>query len=487
MVSGTVIERKTFRLVAVFLALCLGLLGVAVMQVHARAQTLGQTWYLAEGSNNWGFYTEIHLANPNNTNVQTLFTYMLPSGQTVTQNVWLAPQSQTGVIPYGLLGAVDFSTKIQVVDDVDNIAVDRLMSWYKPGDSPPTIEETSSIGANSPLRNWYLAEGSTNWGFETYILVQNPNGFATDATLMFMIEGESARGFVKRIPAQSRQTFKMSDLVGRKDASCQVTADDPVVVERSMFRGANRAMGHETIAATTPATSYYLAEGTTNWGFTTYVLVQNPNPVPANVSLALQTQHGPMNGPTAVMPPNSRKTFNLNNWINKGQLSRGLDVSTVVNSDQPIIAERAMYWYDKTGKEGGHDTIGMTAGHSSFYFPSGYCGLSQPDGHETWTLVQNSNDVAVDVRLTYLPMDQMKSPIEMDATIPANTRKTFSMIQAAGTGPYSTVVQSLDAGMKVMAETSMYAGAVASFRTTQDFTISRSAGGCSIGAYSDNQ
>ena len=39
----------------------------------------------------------------------------------------------------------------------------------------------------------------------------------------------------------------------------------------------SRQMGHDSIGTTRPATDYYLAEGTTDWGFTTYVLVQNPN------------------------------------------------------------------------------------------------------------------------------------------------------------------------------------------------------------------
>ena len=385
MEARALVTRFPFRLAVAALILLLAAMVVALAAPHADAQALGQAWYLAEGSTNWGFDTEIAIENPNNDNVQATITYMLTSGENMTEQVYLQPTSQTTVMPVSVVGVADFSTKVQVTSGPDNIAVDRVMSWYQPGDSPPIIEQTDSIGTNAPTRNWYLAEGSSKWGFSTYILIQNPNANATTATLMFMIEGGQPVGFVKRIPAQSRQTFKMSDFIGAKDASCQVSADDPVVVERSMFRGANRAMGHETIGATMPATTSYLAEGTTAWGFTTYVLVQNPNPVTANVKLSLLTSLGKLDGPTAAMPPNSRKTFNLNNYINVGPLAKGLDASTVVNSDVPVVAERAMYWYNNVGKEGGHDTIGMTSAHNAFYFPSGHWGIGQPDGddHET--------------------------------------------------------------------------------------------------------
>ena len=44
-----------------------------------------------------------------------------------------------------------------------------------------------------------------------------------------------------------------------------------------MYRN-NRREGHDSIGTTTPATDYYLAEGAVGYdsGYTTYVLVQNP-------------------------------------------------------------------------------------------------------------------------------------------------------------------------------------------------------------------
>ena len=45
---------------------------------------------------------------------------------------------------------------------------------------------TCSIGATAPAATWYLAEGSTGEGFETWVLVQNPGDTAVTVDLTFM-------------------------------------------------------------------------------------------------------------------------------------------------------------------------------------------------------------------------------------------------------------------------------------------------------------
>jgi hypothetical protein len=42
--------------------------------------------------------------------------------------------------------------------------------------------------------------------------------------------------------------------------------------------GGNRTWAHDSIGVTAPAPVWYLAEGSTEGGMETWVLVQNPNP-----------------------------------------------------------------------------------------------------------------------------------------------------------------------------------------------------------------
>ena len=66
---------------------------------------------------------------------------------------------------------------------------------------------------------WYLAEGSSAWGFECWLLIQNPNATEATAQVTYMIEDDTPQTFEKKIPAQSRKTYNMANDIGAEDAS----------------------------------------------------------------------------------------------------------------------------------------------------------------------------------------------------------------------------------------------------------------------------
>jgi len=109
--------------------------------------------------------------------------------------------------------------------------VERAMFW-------------TGEGAASPERNWYLAEGSSAWGFECWLLIQNPS--EATCTVTYMVEGQGPQAFTKKVPASSRATFNMSKDIGSRDASIKVEADMPVIPERSMYWN-SRGAGTDTI------------------------------------------------------------------------------------------------------------------------------------------------------------------------------------------------------------------------------------------------
>jgi photosystem II stability/assembly factor-like uncharacterized protein len=428
------------------------------------APTTTPTWYLAEGTTAWGFSTYITIENPNASTVKANVTYMPTGKADKTEAVSLPPNSQTTLTNEHLVsvmgGASDFSTKILCLQG-KTIAVDRTMSWTGPGAASP--EAHSSVGVTSPARAWYLPEGSSAWGFECWLLIQNPNSKAADCKVTYMIENVGPRTFTKTVPANSRATFDMSKDIGAADASIKVESNVPVIPERAMYRN-NRREGHDSIGTTTPAKDYYLAEGATgyNVGYITYVLVQNPNTTPTNVNLTYMTQSGEVAGPSFQMPANSRKTVRVND-----QLLPGTDVSTHVHGTQPIIAERAMYWNNGTG-EACHDSIGMASPHAVFYLPDGETG----NGYETWTLVQNPNSADVTVEVTYMTPTGKGNVVKTE-TVKGNSRRTFSMAMHSGiNGRAAIMVTSKTSGKKVMVERAMYWN-------------SRGAGTDTIGGYGD--
>lgn len=417
-------------------------------------------WYLAEGSTNWGFSTYISIVNPNTQDVTVAVTYMTESGAVTGPKFKMPAKSQATVDPASTLGSVDFSTKVRCVEG-KTIAVDRCMIWQANGAT--RSEAHSSIGVTSPSKVWYLPEGSSSWGFECWLLIQNPNSRKALCEVTYMIEGGSPKSFKREIPPNSRKTFSMLQDIGKKDASIKVSSDAGVIAERAMYRN-SRICGHGSIGATSPAYNFFLAEGTTNYGFTTYILVQNPSSEPAEVNITYMTESGPTAHPAnpILMPPLSRKTVRVNDFLPP------VDFSTRVSSNKKIVAERAMYW--SAGDGGGeacHDSIGLSAPARVFYLPDG----DTTGDKETYTLVQNPNSSEIVVEVSYLTATG-KGNVTLEEAIPAYSRRTFIMADIIPNGRAAIVVRSKTSGKKIMVERAMYWN-------------SRGAGTDTIGGFSD--
>jgi hypothetical protein len=410
--------------------------------------------YLAEGSTAWGFDTYITIENPNPVEVHADVNYMTSGGPTWGGRLPLPAESQTTIRPSDVVGAADFSTHVECVEGYP-IGVDRTMTWEGAGGQ----EAHNSVGVGSPGVRWYLPEGSSAWGFECWLLIQNPNPTEADVTLTYMIEDEIAQYVNKTVPPRSRRTFNMADGIGAKDASVMVESTIPVIPERAMYRNGRRG-GHDSVGTTEAAHEFYLAEGTTDWGFTTYVLIQNPNPDPAEVIVTYMTDKGPISREPFNMPANSRETIRVNDIL------PGEDFSTLVEGSLPIIAERAMYWNNGTG-EAFHDSIGLSAPHTRFFLPDG----ETSGGRETWTLVQNPNPVPVLVEISYLTPTGEGDQV-FTAEVPAASRSTFNMSEKIAGSRAGVEVVCLTPNRKIMVERAMYWNA-------------RGTGTGTIGAFSD--
>ncbi|MHB8894823.1 MAG: beta strand repeat-containing protein [Candidatus Geothermincolia bacterium] len=404
-------------------------------------------WYLAEGTTAWGFSTYITIENPNTAAVTARITYMDPNAASGKGRVFpprdirLPAQSQTTVDPRWDLGNTDFSTKVQCLEG-KTIAVDRTMYWL--GDGAAAPEAHSSVGVTAASKTWYLPEGSSDHGFETWTLVENPGSTAAAVTLTYMTEAQGPKELKKTVPAFSRATFSMLGDIGAADASIEIVSDVPVIAEGSVYRN-NRREGSCSIGTTAAANNFYLAEGSTAWGFTTYLLIQNPNDAPADVTVFYLTPVGPVQEKPFAMPANSRKTIRVNDVL------PNTDTSIQVFSPQGIIAERAMYWGEGEANEACHASIGLALPHKAFYLPDG----QTSNGWETYTLVQNPNEIDVSIKVTYLKQDG-GAPVTFTDTLRSNSRKTYNMADKVPGGRASVLVQVTDEAGTVMVERSMY-------------------------------
>ncbi len=180
------------------------------------------------------------------------------------------------------------------------------------------------------------------------------------------------------------------------DVSGVVTAPQPIVVERAMYLnrpGQPFAAGHGSAGVTTPATSWFLAEGATGPFFELFVLIANPTLQAAAVRVDYLLPGGGTLSKQYTVRPESRFTI----WVDDEQLPAGSGqrplASTAVamrvtsTNAVPIVVERSMWWPQPLWYEA-HNAAGTTVTGTRWALAEGFVG--GPKQTETYVLVANT-------------------------------------------------------------------------------------------------
>jgi hypothetical protein len=332
-------------------------------------KTACESW-LAEGCTGYGFETWLLVANPNGTPATVQVSYLTEQGIRNRDPVVVPPKSRLTIDANAEVWQQ--SAGIRVGSDLPVFA-ERAMYWND------RIEGHDSIGTVSGSVSWYLAEGCTDYGFETWVEILNPSGRDAGAAVTYLTASGPEAGPTVVVPAYSRRTVNVNATAPRGDVAVRVDADRPVVVERSMYwdgrRGGNGSMGVKA-----PSTDWYLAEGATHAGFETYLLVLNPQTRTAKVTVDFMPGKGSSRKEEITVPALTRRTIRVNDEM------PGADVSMHVHGDLPVVAERSMYWASPTAAgRAGHNSPGITVPSRNTFLPEGCTAY----GFETWLLVQN--------------------------------------------------------------------------------------------------
>ena len=106
------------------------------------------------------------------------------------------------------------------------------------------------------------------------------------------------------------------------------------------FDDNGRKGGHNTLGATSTSNTWYFAEGFTGGDYDEWILVQNPNPTEANLTVTYYVKDG---GPiycSYLVPANQAYSIH----VDEAPYLGNSQVSAKIESDQPVIAERSMYF-----------------------------------------------------------------------------------------------------------------------------------------------
>ena len=376
------------------------------------------TWYFAEGCTRAGFEQWLSIQNPNDGECDVDITYMTEDGENIPQTITVGAQSRYTVDVNSAVGPErDVST---VVEGTLPIMVERPMYFSYQGMWQGGHDV---IGTNNPRTKWYFAEGCTREdplaNFHTWLCMQNPQEEEVQVTITYLLETGENQVKEVTIPALSRMTECVNVDVGPgKDVSIVVESSNAIICERPMYfsyQGVQQG-GHDVIGAVQPANVWYLAEGTTHGGFYTYVCMQNPSDIDANVMLQYMLQEGNADDQELVIPARSRKTILVNDWVGPAQ-----NVSIKVSSDQQIITERPMYFNYGSGWPGGSCVVGAPSPRQQWYFAEG----CTRNGFNQWLSIQNPSDTNTDVVIAYMWEDGTN--LNERVEVPARSRATVDV------------------------------------------------------------
>jgi len=346
-------------------------------------------------------------------------TFMRGDGVNQKLRRELPPRSRMTVRVDDYVFNADVSTRVVSKNEVPVIAERAMYFDFEKGRGGH-----AAAGVPAPSKRWYFAEGSTDWGFSTFILVQNPSSRENRVLMDFMLSSGRTCRYEYTVPAHSRYTLDVSSIRGmeKADFSVNVFSTYPAVAERAMyFNHWGKPGGHDSPGITEPRSRWFLAEGHTGNGFDTYILMGNPGGETAKVSVSYMVPSGPNVVQEYSLPPHSRKTVHVNEVP-------GLDltdVSAKVDSSQPILVERSIY-FDYRGIREGSNTAAAPATATRWYLAEGYTG----GGFDTYILLMNPWANETDVRLEYMMLDGTRH--KQGLVLPAHSRRTVRVVDEPG-------------------------------------------------------
>ncbi len=280
----------------------------------------------------------------------------------------------------------------------------------------------------------YFAEGTTrsnptDGAFEEWLCLQNAGTADANVTLTYMLADGSTRTQKEVVAKATRKTISVNAAIGaEKDVSTVVTSDQPIVAERPMYFNYRSKWtgGHIVMGVSQPLKKWYFAEGTTrenriDGSYDEWLCMQNPGAEAAEVQVTYMLETGQTIKTGYTVNPTSRRTVDVSLAVGKNH-----DVSMVLESDKPIVAERPMYFNYRNKWTGGHDVVASPGPDTTFYFAEGTTRTNPADGaFEEWICIQNPNAVDTGVHINYWT-DQAGVQTQ-DVRVKANSRATVDV------------------------------------------------------------
>lgn len=401
-----------------------------LIRISPLAPPPGTRLYLAEGAATGGFETWVLLTNPDANPTSARLKFLTDSGPVPGPTVDIQPNSRRSVRVNAYVNTYQVATIVE--SDNPRIVAERAVY------SQEARREGAHLAraAQSTSGQWYLPEGAAMPGFETWTLVMNPSESDTATVRVdYLTDRGLVTGPTVTVAPGQRRSIRSNDYVQGFDVSARVLSwGAGVVVERATYinygvlKGATDSPG-----VTTPAPTWYMAEGASDGGFTTWILVANPNPaLAATVTFTYSPPTGPVPGPVIQLGPGERRSIRTNDFVKQFDVP-----ATVTSTGADIVAERATYSSHGVYGHGAASGEGVKVPATSWTMAEGSTG----PGFDTWLLVANfSTTETASAQLTYLTaVGPISGP---RLSIPPMSRRSVRANETVATYDLSTHVDS---------------------------------------------
>ena len=370
----------------------------------------------------------IVLANPNRVPAHVALEFPLPKiARKRTSSFTIAPLTRHTVSVTADPTLKDYQGCLKVLSDVP-IAAERMTYVDVEGIARGGIMEC--LGARVPSRTWYFAEGFTADTHHVWLVLTNPLDVAADVTIDYLLPGSQNLVSRHSLEPRGRTVVHVNDIAGLEatELGAVISADSPILAERVLlFRSGRlentdlapagagnkiekRKVGrtnlpgrsqpdfitglHSTMGATSPSLTWYFPDGRASESFKTFIMLLNPSQAEARVSITVLPDGDRYASMASLrLAPRSRAHWKLR------EAFPGIDGAIVLESDVPIVAERAMYW-DAAGhsQRGGTILLGAPAPATDWILTEGFLGKE----NDLSLILSNPFSGSVQVMVEYL-------------------------------------------------------------------------------------
>ncbi|HVA88866.1 MAG TPA: DUF5719 family protein [Chloroflexota bacterium] len=401
-------------------------------------------WYFPNGDTTGNHQTSIAMLNPSDApaTVHMTFLYQVGPEQKYTQ---IVPAHREVSVGLGLVAGTGRQVSTILESDRQISAASTIT--YGAADS------STALGASGPATTWYLAEGYTNASFSEYLHIMNPNNaYATIDVRFLPFNNRPAREVRFTMQPESNIQINAGQYMPGLSISAIVTADHPVVVERSMHFGRGGRGAHDKIGVTSASTIWQFAHGESAPNRQTFFTILNPNQAaPAAVTATFYDHTGrPVGSTTVIVDPLHRGNIKLNDVLPVAQ------VATVLTSNVPVVVERPSYSgpADLSQAMDGSVVFGQNGGGLSWAFPGG---TTEP-GNVSQIFLFNPGLKTVSVRATFY--SDLGVMTTQDYSLAPNSDTVIGINSVPGLpqGRYGVVLKSTNGGVFLAEQSNVNAG-----------------------------